>query len=308
MKINYRLFAKGMLMGAADIVPGVSGGTIAFITGIYEHLIFSLRAILPSLFQLLRDRDFVRFWQQINGAFLLTLFSGILLSVALFARLISYLLVEHPIPLWSSFFGLILASVYIVAKQVTGWNLRLVLLLGMGVFVAWSITVTTPVHLEETYLNVFVSGMLAICAMILPGISGSFILVILGSYAFILSALKDVDIAVLLIFASGCLVGLLSISNILAWAFSHFRRDVLALLMGFMIGALNKVWPWKEVLSYRENSHGQLVPLTEMAISPAHYESVTGMSSQQISAFICMVLAVSGVLFLNQLSSRTRPS
>lgn len=300
MSIDFRVFAKGMLMGAADIVPGVSGGTIAFITGIYEHLIFSLRAILPAFLLLIKNRNIVLFWQQVNGTFLLTLFSGILLSVALFARLISYLLVTHPIPVWSCFFGLIVASVFIVARQVSGWNVRLVLILIAGALLAYLITVTSPTQLEATELNVFISGVLAICAMVLPGISGSFILVILGTYAFILEALKGFDIGVLVLFASGCVVGLLSISNILAWAFSRFRLEVLALLTGFMIGALNKVWPWKEVLSYRLNSHGQSTPLLEAMVSPSYYETITGMPSQQLLAFACMVVAAAGVIFIER--------
>jgi len=298
LKLDLWLFLKGILMGAADIVPGVSGGTIAFITGIYERLLISLQSIVPAFFHLIKSRDFAGFWAQINGSFLVTLFSGILLSVLLLAKLITYLLVTHPIPLWSFFFGLIIASVSIIARQVSAWDIKLFFSLIVGVVIAYLITQLSPSSVEPNYLNAFLSGMVAICAMILPGISGSFILVMLGTYSFILGAIKDLDFIVLAIFSSGCLLGLLSIANLLVWAFSHYRDMTLALLTGFMVGALTKVWPWKEVLTYREDRHGRLVPLLEQNILPNTYELVTGMSSQIALALICVVIAVVGVLVL----------
>ena len=280
LKIDFWLFLKGLLMGAADIVPGVSGGTIAFITGIYERLLLSLQSILPAFITLVKDRDIAAFWEKINGTFLLTLFSGILLSVVLFANLIAYLLVNHPVPLWSFFFGLIVASVSIVGKQITQWNIKLFVSIVMGAVIAYCFTQLSPASVEHSNLNAFLSGLIAICAMILPGISGSFILVMLGTYSFILGAIKDFDIIVLAVFASGCLIGLLSIANLLVWAFSHFKNVTLALLTGFMIGALSKVWPWKEVLTTRENRHGELLPLLERNILPSTYELINGVSAQ----------------------------
>ena len=308
MKIDFWLFLKGILMGAADIVPGVSGGTIAFITGIYERLLVSLQSIVPALFELIKDRNLSGFWNKINGAFLMTLFSGILLSVLIFAKLIAYLLVNHPIPLWSFFFGLIVASVSIVGKQISEWNIRLFISIVAGAIIAYFFTQLSPASVEHNYLNAFLSGLIAICAMILPGISGSFILVMLGTYSFILGAIKDFDVIVLVVFASGCLIGLLSIANLLVWAFSRFRNMTLALLTGFMIGALTKVWPWKEVLTYREDRHGQLLPLLEQNVLPSSYELITGASAQVGVAFVCFVAAIVGVLLLESFAGGSKRS
>lgn len=293
-------------MGAADIVPGVSGGTIAFITGIYEHLLLSLQSIVPALIKLAKNRDISGFWEKINGTFLITLFSGILLSVLLFAKIIVYLLVNHPIPLWSFFFGLIVASVSIVGKQISEWNIRVFVTIVVGALIAYCLAQLSPASVEPNYLNAFLSGLIAICAMILPGISGSFILVMLGTYSFILGAIKDFDVMVLMIFSSGCLVGLLSIANLLVWAFSHFRNVTLALLTGFMIGALTKVWPWKEVLTYREDRHGQLTPLLEQNVWPVAYELINGVSAQIEVAVVCFLVAVFGVLFLEYFAGRSK--
>lgn len=293
-------------MGAADIVPGVSGGTIAFITGIYERLLTSLKSILPSFIVLLKNRDIPSFWGKINGTFLLTLFAGILLSVILFAKIIAYLLVNHPIPLWAFFFGLIVASVSIVGKQITEWNFRLFVTMVLGVIIAYCLTQLSPASVEPNYLNAFLSGLIAICAMILPGISGSFILVMLGTYSFILGAIKDFDVIVLMVFATGCLIGLLSIANLLVWAFTHYKNITLALLTGFMVGALAKVWPWKEVLTYRENRHGELLPLMEQNIWPSTYEVINGVPAQIGLAAMCFLLAVFGVLFLEFFANRPK--
>jgi putative membrane protein len=306
LKLDFWLFLKGVLMGAADIVPGVSGGTIAFITGIYERLLLSLQSILPALIELIKDRKFSCFWKTINGSFLITLFSGILLSVIIFAKLIAYLLVTHPVPLWSFFFGLIVASVAIIGKQISEWNIRLFISVVAGVLIAYCLTQLSPASVEHSYLNAFLSGLVAICAMILPGISGSFILVMLGTYSFILGAIKDFDVLVLMIFTSGCLIGLLSIANVLVWAFSHFRNVTLALLTGFMIGALTKVWPWKEVLTYREDRHGRLLPLLEQNVLPDTYELLNGVPAQIEMALVCFVGAVFGVLFLESFAGRSK--
>jgi len=298
LKIDLWVLFKGILMGAADIVPGVSGGTVAFITGIYERLLQALKAILPAFIDLVKSRQWVVFWQTVDGAFLLTLFSGILISVVSLAKIITYLLLHHPIPLWAAFFGLILASVYIIGREITQWSFKLLVFALLGLVIALFITHLTPAGLEANKLTAFLSGVLAICAMVLPGISGSFILVILGTYSFILMAIKEFDFIVLGVFVSGCLVGLLSIANILVWAFSRYKNLTLAVLTGFMVGALSKVWPWKSVLSFREDRHGQLVPLLEENILPDTYEILTGLSSQFMLAILCAASAAILVISL----------
>lgn len=292
MRFELWVLIKGMLMGAADIVPGVSGGTIAFITGIYERLLHALKIFLPSFFNLIRHKRLKRFFNESDFLFLLTLFSGILISVISLAKVISFLMVSYPIPLWSSFFGLILASIFVVSKDINKWTFSLVLALLIGALLAWSITQLAPASLEKNSVTIFMSGVLAICAMVLPGISGSFILVILGSYAWVLEAIKQFELLTLGLFCAGCLVGLLSIANVLSWAFEKYKALTLSLLIGFMLGAMPKIWPWKEVLSYRENSKGELVPLTESSIMPSTYESITGMDAQIFMAIGCAIFSI----------------
>jgi len=299
LKFEFWVLVKGMLMGAADIVPGVSGGTIAFITGIYERLLHALKALLPGFFRLLKHKQFTIFIKETDLWFLLTLFVGIVTSVITLAKGITFLMVHYPVPLWSGFFGLILGSVFIVARDIKRWSIGLVISLLMGVLIALAITQLTPASLEKSTLTIFISGLLAICAMVLPGISGSFILVILGSYAWILDAVKQLEWTTLSLFCLGCLIGLLSIANILSWAFDKFRDVTLAVLTGFMLGALAKVWPWKEVITYRENSKGELVPLLEETIMPMTYELITGKDAQLVLAVLCSILAGGVVLSLS---------
>ncbi|MDX1451851.1 MAG: DUF368 domain-containing protein, partial [Oleiphilaceae bacterium] len=298
------LFLKGAMMGAADIVPGVSGGTIAFITGIYERLIAALRGFLPAFIELVKARDWKMFWQQADMTFLMVLLMGIISSVAALAKLISWLLVAYPIPLWSAFFGLIVASVFIVQASIRQRHVVLMLPFLMGAAIAFSLTLLSPVSLSPSLLNAFMSGVLAICAMILPGISGSFILVMLGSYGFILEAITSMNLSVLSIFALGCLVGLLSIAQLLGWAFEHFHDATLAFLTGVMVGALNKVWPWREVLSWRSNQQGDLVPEVERSVGPTYYEQVVGVDAQYGLAILCMVLAFTMVIAAERLARR----
>lgn len=305
MKFESWVLIKGMLMGAADIVPGVSGGTIAFITGIYERLLHALKSFLPQLLALFRHKQFQAFLKESDFVFLLTLFAGILTSVISLAKGITFLMVNYPVPLWSGFFGLIIGSVFIVAKDIKAWTMPVLLSLLVGALMAWSITQLTPAAMEKTTITIFLSGLLAICAMVLPGISGSFILVILGSYAWVLNAVKQFEWLTLALFAFGCLIGLLSIANILSWAFEKYRQITLALLTGFMLGALGKVWPWKEVVSYRENSAGELVPLLEESVLPFTYELSTGKDPQILLALLCFILAGAVVISLAFLAKKT---
>ncbi|WP_210396999.1 DUF368 domain-containing protein [Motiliproteus sediminis] len=284
------LFLKGLTMGAADAVPGVSGGTVAFITGIYEELLNSIRAITPGALLTLVRQGPGAFWQQINGSFLLVLLSGILLSLVSFARLAVYLLEHHPALLWAFFFGLILASSVWMIRQIEGWNPRLLLAMLVGVMVAFKLTLITPAQAEITSLTVFLAGAIAICAMILPGISGSFILLLLGMYAPIMGAIKGLELAVLGLFVSGCAIGLLSFSHLLSWMFRHYRQVTLALLTGFMIGSLNRVWPWKYTSSYRIDRHGEPVPLQQDNVLPSNYEALTGQDALLWAAVGLMLL------------------
>lgn len=300
------VFARGIAMGAADIVPGVSGGTIAFITGIYFRLLEAISALPVAAFRQLLRGNIRAFWQACDGTFLVCLLAGILTSVATLASAISYVLVEHPILIWSFFFGLIVASVWHVGREVRHYRVALVVPLLAGIVVAWWITTLSVGQVSPSSLAFFGAGALAICAMILPGISGSFILVIIGMYAPVLAAIKSFDMGILLLFMAGCLVGLLSIARVITWAFHHYHDLVLALLTGFMLGALNKVWPWKEILSWRTNSAGEQVPLNEVSISPWTFAEQAGQDPQIGLAVLMALLGFGLVLLVEWIGFRHR--
>jgi len=307
MKNTLLLYAKGIAMGAADVVPGVSGGTIAFITGIYDELLRSIGAIPGAAMLLFRGR-IREAWATANANFLLVLFGGILTSVFSLAKLITYLLEAHPIPVWSFFFGLILVSVHLVGKEIQRWDLSRIVGLILGVVFAYVITVAAPMQWSSSSLSLFFAGAIAICAMILPGISGSFILVLLGLYPVVLGAVKDLDLAVMSIFAAGCLVGLLSFARVLSWMLDRWRDLTLAFLTGLMLGSLNKVWPWKETLTWRIDSHGERIPMLEQNLLPGAYGELTGQDPQLVLAIVLAVAGIVLVLGLEWFAGRRQPS
>ena len=270
------IFLRGMAMGAADIVPGVSGGTIAFITGIYFRLLEAISAAPVAFFRQLVRGDFRGFWHAIDGFFLVSLLAGILTSIASLASLITWLLDAHPILIWSFFFGLIVASVWHVGQQVKRYSPVLLIPLLFGAAFAWWVTTLPASEVAPSALAFLGAGALAICAMILPGISGSFLLLIIGMYAPVLSAIKTASMTDLGMFMVGCLIGLLSVARLITLAFKHAHDTVLALLTGFMIGALVKVWPWQETLSWRTNSSGEQVPLSQLPVSPDTWATLYG--------------------------------
>lgn len=289
------LVTKGCAMGMADVVPGVSGGTIAFISGIYDELIGSIRSIgSDSLGLLLRGR-FADFWRRINGTFLTGVFTGVLIAIFSLARLMTYLLAHHPIEVWSFFFGLIVASALLVAREVDRWSAGRIASLIVGAVAAYWITVASPAQTPQTWWFIMLSGAVAICAMILPGISGAFILLLMGKYQFIMQAVSRLDIGVILLFAVGAVAGIIGFSHLLGWLLKRYRDLTVALLMGFMIGSLNKVWPWKEVLETFADAHGTLHPLVERNVGPARFAELTGSDSQIAQA---VLLCVAGFLLI----------
>lgn len=236
---------KGLAMGAADVVPGVSGGTIAFITGIYQELLNTISSVDLSALKKLKSEGISAFWKHINGNFIVALFLGIGISIASLAKIISYLMEHKTIALWSFFFGLVTASIFYVGKQVKKWDIKAIISFIIGTVFAFWITILPPMGHSDASWFMFVSGMIAICAMILPGISGSFILLILGSYQAVITSIKEVQITTLAIFAAGCLVGLMAFSRVLKWLFEKHESLTIATLSGFLLGSLNKIWPWK---------------------------------------------------------------
>lgn len=296
------LFLKGIGMGSADVVPGVSGGTIAFITGIYEELLDSINSFDADAFKLLFSFKIKEFWQKINGSFLLPLVLGIVLSAMTLAKIISYLLDQHPIQIWSFFFGLIIISSISVAKEINKWNAYTILSGIVGIIIAYVITVVTPATTPNGLWFVFISGAVAICAMILPGISGSFILLILGKYAYIMTALKNLDYTIIGVFATGCIIGLFTFSRLISWFLHKFHNYAIALLAGFMIGSLNKIWPWKKAELFRIDSHGAQVPIYERNLLPTDYMAETGQSPMIIQAILYTALGFMMVVIMEKIA------
>lgn len=304
IKQHSLLYVKGMAMGAADVVPGVSGGTIAFLTGIYEELLNSIKAVGPGAVKVLFSQGPAAFWASINGNFLLVLMLGIATSIVSLARLITYLLASYPTLLWSFFFGLILVSSLYMAKQIKQWGIKNTLALLVGAVTAYTITVISPSEIEATSVSLFLAGSIAICAMILPGISGSFILLLLGMYSHVIGAIKALDFGVLMIFAAGCVTGLMLFSRFLSWLLSRYHEATMALLTGFMLGSLNKVWPWKHTLTWRENSHGVQVPLTQENLMPFQYTEVVGQDHQLLYCVVLALFAVVMVLGIERIANQ----
>ena len=251
---------KGIGMGAADVIPGVSGGTIAFMTGIYEELVGSINNINGTAVKLLFKGRFRDFWKHINGTFLISVIAGILISIMSLAKLMSYLLTYEPIPTWAFFFGLIVASSVFILKDIKGWKFRDAVMLVLGIILGVVVCTLSPTETPDALWFIFLSGAIAICAMILPGISGSFILLILGKYKFMLDTLNRIlsgdgvllDYAVVVIFILGALVGILAFSKFLHWLLARYHRSTLLVLAGFIIGSLVKVWPWSDMAVVRE--------------------------------------------------------
>ena len=295
---------KGLAMGAADVVPGVSGGTIAFISGIYQELIDSINNVNLSVIKTLKKDGLKVAWKQVNGSFLLALLTGIGISILTFSKVITHLLETQPILVWSFFFGLIIASITLIWKEITSWKLVDILFLLIGITISYYITIARPVSSPDSYWYLFLSGFIAIIAMILPGISGAFILLLMGSYETVIgtintfregltSANSEILTQALLklgIFALGCIIGLKSFSKVLHWMFANHKNTTLTLLVGFMVGSLNKVWPWKEVLETRINSHGEVVPYIDQSILPQNFNGEPQIAMAVILAILGFIL------------------
>lgn len=302
-------------MGAADVVPGVSGGTIAFITGIYEELLSSISSINLDSFKLLLRGKFKDFWKAVNGTFFLFLLTGVFLSILTLSKFISEIVsspeeTKEKVLLWSFFFGLISASIIYVGKQIKEWNLLKVISLLLGAGIAFYITIASPATGSESYAYIFLAGFIAICAMILPGISGSFILLLMGAYPVVLgsikkllSALKAGETSLIIengitigTFAAGCIIGLLSFARLVSFLFKKAPEITLAVLTGFLLGSLNKVWPWKVTTEFRVNSDGDKTPYLQENLSPDRFSEIH--SDNYLLAAIGLIILGFTLVFL----------
>lgn len=291
---------RGMAIGAADVVPGVSGGTIAFISGIYEELIHSISSINLKALKILRKEGIKPFWKHINGTFFVALLLGIAISVLTLANLVTYFLNEHPVMVWSFFFGLVLASVYIIIRTIDKWSVFSVISLMVGTAGAAYIATLHVTASGGDLWYIFVSGAIAICAMILPGISGAFILVLMGSYGIVMQGLKELDWLLISVFASGCLVGILSFSHLLKYLFANFKNLLLAFLTGTLIGSLLKVWPWKNnfgdapVVVHSDGREEWM----QVNVWPKDYLNIVDGANSSASIFYAVLLMIAGFMVI----------
>lgn len=291
------LFLKGFLMGAVELIPGVSAGTIAFVTGIYTELLDSIKSINLQALKVWRKEGVAAFWKTINGNFLLTLLLGMALAIISLSRFIQFVLQNYPVLCWSFFFGLIIAASWYMAKDIPRWNWTRLLLLLLGVGLMLTLFTSSPASISVTPITLMLAGAIAISAMLMPGISGSFVLVIMGFYQTILVAINSFDVHTLMYFALGMGLGLLSVTRFLSWLLHRFTYSMQAFLTGVMLGSLFKIWPWKETLLTRINSKGEIVPLLEGNILPA-------LNSELIYALVLASVGVSLVLLLDVVMKR----
>lgn len=278
-------------MGAVELVPGVSAGTIALLTGIYQEFIDALKAF-STVFPVLKNDGLKAGWKHVNGNFLVVLVAGMALGIASLLYLIKYLLEFQAIPIWSFFFGLIVVSCIFVGKTVKKWGIAQILAFAIGTVLIYWVTGSAPTDSAHSLPMVFLAGMLAICAMILPGISGSFILVLLGKYTYIIESLSEFKLDVLLVFGVGCIGGLISFTHLLSFLLKKYHDTTIALLTGFMLGSLNKIWPWKITLETMINRHGEEVPMIQENVLPQNY---LGADPQILTAVLC---AIGGFLLI----------
>lgn len=302
-----QLALKGMAMGIAEVIPGVSGGTIAFITGIYEQLLNSIKAFGPSLITDFREGGITQMWKSIDGNFLVVLLIGMVTGLVVGVFGVTHLLENYPEFLWAFFFGLIISSAIYIGRQVTHWGTGELIALVIGTAVAYYITVASPAQGNEALWFVFICGAIAISALILPGISGSFMLLLMGMYGFIIPTVKEAlstfetqSLIVVLVFGLGCLTGLMTFSRVLSWTFKNYRMKTLALLTGFMLGSLNKLWPWRNVISTRQNSKGEIVPFIEKSVLPANYDG----DPQILGVVVLMIIGFLSVFAIERLGNK----
>lgn len=280
-------------MGAVELIPGVSAGTIAFVTGIYTELLDSIKSINLQALKVWRKEGISAFWKTINGNFLLTLLLGMALAIISLSRFIQFVLQNYPVLCWSFFFGLIIAASWYVAKDIPRWNWTRILLLLLGVGLMLALFTSSPATINVTPVTLMLAGAIAISAMLMPGISGSFVLVIMGFYQPILSAINSIDVHTLMYFALGMGLGLLSVTRFLSWLLHRFTYPMQAFLTGVMLGSLFKIWPWKETLLTRTNSKGEVVPLLEGNVLPAlNTELIYALALALVGVFLVLLLDI----------------
>ena len=309
MKDTIKIMLKGAAMGVAEVIPGVSGGTLAFITGIYERLLSAISSINLGLITTFKNEGFKAVWKEIDGLFLVKLLAGMAIGFIVGLKLVVSLLESHPVHIWSFFFGLILASIPLIGKQVKKWGGLEVVLLVFGAALVYWITVAAPSQGSESLVIVFLSGVAGVSALMLPGLSGSFVLLLMGMYTIIMPAIEEFthhpfgpETFIIIAFGGGMLVGLLTFAKVLSFTFKKYPNPTMALLTGFLIGSLNKVWPWQQVLETRMNSKGLEVVKFSDSVSPNTFEALSDNflygNDPHLAASLIIMLVAAGLVFL----------
>lgn len=288
------LFLKGAAMGAANVIPGVSGGTIAFITGIYERLLLAIKSFNPKALQFLMKRQWKDFAQYTDLQFLIPLMAGIAISILSLAKFLEYLFNNYPTLLWAFFFGLILASVWFVGKQVKNWNTSTIIALVIGTAIAIGVSLLSPADSNDSFFYVFICGIVAICSMILPGLSGSFLLIVMGNYLLVLNAVGNFNMKILIPLGLGCVIGLVVFSNLLTYVFKKFPDITIATLTGFILGSLNILWPWKKAIDTFTKPDGEVVVLKYAKVLPEL------LSAHTLFALVLMAIGVASIFVLEK--------
>ena len=289
MNKNIRIVLVGVMMGAAEVVPGVSGGTIAFVSGFYERLVNGIARLTPFSLLELPKIGFVTWWKKYDLGFLFVLFGAMLVSILILARGVSYLLAEHPVGIWSFFFGLVLSSIFVVGRRLLPLSVESGLALGVGIAVGIVVVRIIPFEAEISGLTLFAGGCIAVCAWILPGLSGSFLLLVLGLYQTVITAIKNFELLTLCYVGLGSVVGLMCFSRILTVLLARFYDVTVALLVGFMLGSLTKIWPWKHTTSYQIKHDSSQIPVVQEPVLPGAYEQLTGADPEIVLALVALV-------------------
>ncbi|WP_444677034.1 DUF368 domain-containing protein [Halomonas sp. E19] len=307
MKRQLSVFLKGAGMGAADAVPGVSGGTIAFITGIYEELIHTIKQFGPSAFVAWRRGGIPLLITHLNLAFAIPLLLGIAASLISVAHLVVWLMDDHPLLLNGFFFGLVAASALVVSRHPSDWKLWHVVPLLLGLLLAHGLPSLMPMItlLGNPSLTLIVAGAIAISALLLPGVSGSFLLLSMGLYGTVMQGIRSFDVALLSTFAVGCLIGLFGFSRLLSWLLRHYHTATLQLLIGFIVGSLPVLWPWRELVRYQLGPEGQMIPLNYRYLTPDDYANLTGEPGLMVPVALTMLLGAALVLGLGRFQQRS---
>jgi putative membrane protein len=284
-----RIVLVGLLMGAAEVVPGVSGGTIAFVSGFYERLVNGIARLTPLSLLELPKIGFAAWWKKYDLGFLFVLFGAMLVSILILARGVSYLLAEHPVGIWSFFFGWVLSSIFVVGRRLLPLSVESGLALGVGVAFGMVVVRIIPFEADISGFTLFAGGCIAVCAWILPGLSGSFLLLVLGLYQTVIAAIKNFELLTLGYVGLGCVVGLMCFSRILTVLLARFYDVTVALLVGFMLGSLTKIWPWKHTTSYQIKHDGSQIPVVQEPVLPGVYEQLTGGDPEIVLALAALV-------------------